>query len=203
MTSHRFSLVATPDDGSRLSAHRLWDEAERPTGPSLDPDRRYAPRDLASGRHLVDIHDHLRTELSEIRELVTQVLDGTGDPGRARSEISEMTIRQNNWTMGAYCAAYCRVLTTHHSIEDQAMFPQLRGADPRLGPVLDRLALEHTVIHGVLEDLDRALVGFVGPSPEPAALSSVLDVLSDTLLSHLSYEERELVEPLARLGILA
>jgi len=151
----------------------------------------------------VDIHDHLRTELSEIRELVTQVLDGTGDPGRARSEISEMTIRQNNWTMGAYCAAYCRVLTTHHSIEDQAMFPQLQGADPRLGPVLDRLALEHTVIHGVLEDLDRALVGFVSPSPEPAALSSVLDVLSDTLLSHLSYEERELVEPLARLGILA
>jgi hypothetical protein len=27
-----------------------------------------------------------------------------------------------------------------------------------------------------------------------------LDLLSDTLLSHLAYEERELVEPLARLG---
>jgi hypothetical protein len=28
----------------------------------------------------------------------------------------------------------------------------------------------------------------------------VVDLLTDTLLSHLSYEERELVEPLARLG---
>ena len=27
-----------------------------------------------------------------------------------------------------------------------------------------------------------------------------VDLLTDTLLSHLSYEERELVEPLARLG---
>jgi len=29
---------------------------------------------------------------------------------------------------------------------------------------------------------------------------SFSDLLSDALLSHLSYEERELVEPLARLG---
>jgi hypothetical protein len=28
-----------------------------------------------------------------------------------------------------------------------------------------------------------------------------VDLLTDTLLSHLSYEERELVEPLARLGL--
>jgi hypothetical protein len=28
-----------------------------------------------------------------------------------------------------------------------------------------------------------------------------VDLLTDSLLSHLSYEERELVEPLARLGI--
>jgi hypothetical protein len=27
-----------------------------------------------------------------------------------------------------------------------------------------------------------------------------VDLLSDTLLSHLSYEERELIEPIARLG---
>jgi hypothetical protein len=30
-----------------------------------------------------------------------------------------------------------------------------------------------------------------------------VDLLSDTLLSHLSYEERELVEPLARFGFQA
>jgi hypothetical protein len=31
-------------------------------------------------------------------------------------------------------------------------------------------------------------------------LRAAIDLLTDTLLSHLSYEERELVEPLARLG---
>jgi len=29
---------------------------------------------------------------------------------------------------------------------------------------------------------------------------AVMDLFGDALLSHLSYEERELVEPLARLG---
>jgi len=197
-----FTVVPTPDDGVRLSAHRLWDEAERPTGPPLDPARTYPPRDLASGQQLVDIHNHLRSELTEIRALVGQVVDGSGDPGQVRSAIAEMTLRQNSWTVGAYCAAYCRMLTTHHTIEDQAMFPRLRQSDPRVSEVVDRLEVEHTVIHGVLEDLDRALVGFVGPEGDGTALTHAVDVLTDTLLSHLSYEERELVEPLARLRIL-
>ena len=33
-----------------------------------------------------------------------------------------------------------------------------------------------------------------------AQVRAAVDLLSDALLSHLSYEERELVEPLARLG---
>lgn len=150
----------------------------------------------------MDVHDHLRGELTQIRDLVAQVASGSAKPEAARSAIKEMTIRQNNWTVGAYCTAYCRVLTTHHSLEDQALFPQLRRADSRLAPVIDRLTLEHTVIHGVLEDLDRALVTFVGPDPSASELGRALDTLTDTLLSHLSYEERELVEPIARLGVL-
>ena len=131
------------------------------------------------------------------------MLDGSTDPARARSAINEMTMRQNNWTVGAYCAAYCRMLTTHHSLEDQSMFPRLRRGDPRLAPVIDRLACEHTVIHDVLENLDRALVDFVGPQHSERGLRQAIDTLTDTLLSHLSYEERELVEPLARLGIMS
>jgi hemerythrin-like domain-containing protein len=109
-------------------------------------------------------------------------------------------MRQNNWTVGAYCASYCRIVTTHHSLEDQGLFPHLRDADPRLEPVIDRLAAEHLVIHDVLERVDRALVSFVGGPDGAAALRDAVDLLTDTLLSHLSYEERELVEPLARLG---
>lgn len=193
-------VTPTPDDGVRLSAERVWDESTRPTGPKPEPGRRYTARERANGQHLIDIHDQLRTELAQVRELMEQVLAGAMDPGTARSHIHTMTMRQNNWTLGTYCESYCRVVTVHHTLEDRGVFPHLRAADPRLAPVLDRLQEEHHAIHGVIERVDRALVAFVN-SPEGAAeLRAAVDLLTDTLLSHLSYEERELVEPLARLG---
>ena len=199
-TSPNFTVVPTPDDGTRLTAHELWDESTRPQAPAPDPARTFTAHELATGQHLVDVHDHLRGELTQIRDLVEQVAVGAADPRLVRNRISEMTIRQNNWTVGAYCAQYCRLVTTHHTIEDQSMFPALRSGDPRLGPVLDRLAEEHGIIHGTLEGVDRALVSFVEGGRGPELIAAV-NVLTDTLLSHLSYEERELVEPIARLGL--
>jgi hypothetical protein len=80
------------------------------------------------------------------------------------------------------------------------MFPPLRRADARLGPVVDRLAEEHEVIADVLNRVDAALVALVG-RPTGSTTSGTRWTCSVTLLSHLSYEERELVEPLARLGL--
>ncbi|GAB3678789.1 LLM class flavin-dependent oxidoreductase [Angustibacter aerolatus] len=195
-----FAVRTTPDDGRRLSATRVWDESARPTGPAPDPARTYTADDLARGRHLVDVHDHLRQELRTVRDLVDQVEAGLLDVGSARTAINEMTMRQNNWTLGAYCESYCRVVTTHHTIEDRSMFPRLRAGDPSLSPVIDRLELEHHAIHDVLEGVDRALVDLVARPDGLPALREAVNLLSDTLLSHLSYEERELVEPLARMG---
>ena len=196
-----FTVVPTPDDGERLTSHDLWDERTRPHGPGPDPARGYTPHELATAQHLIDVHDHLRAELSQIRDLVGQVADGAVDPAEVRNRINEMTIRQNNWTVGAYCAQYCRLVTTHHTIEDRSMFPALRQGDPRLSDVIARLEEEHHVIHGTLEGVDRALVGFVDEGGHGPELIQAVDVLTDTLLSHLSYEERQLVEPIARLGL--
>lgn len=192
----------TPDDGRRLSSEPVWDESTRPTGPTPETDREYLAHDRAVGQHLVDVHDGLRAELVQLRGLIEQVAAGALDAGSARSHIAEMTLRQNDWTLGAYCASYCRIVTTHHTIEDQSMLPHLRSADPRLAPVVDRLQEEHLVIHDLLERVDRALVGLVSePVGGLAGLRAAVDLLTDGLLSHLSYEERELVEPLARLGL--
>ncbi|WP_238016387.1 LLM class flavin-dependent oxidoreductase [Dactylosporangium sp. AC04546] len=191
----------TPDDGTRLSAVRLWDEAERPAGPALDPALRYTDRQKAKGQHLVDVHNHLREELDQVRDLVRQVAAGSLDVGRARSMINTMAMRQNNWTLGTYCESYCRVVTTHHTIEDVSLFPALRAADPRLAPVVDRLEAEHHVIADVLERVDAALVSLVGKPDGIGEVQEAVDLLTDTLLSHLSYEERELVEPLSRLNV--
>ena len=114
-----------------------------------------------------------------------------------------MTMRQNDCALGAYCQSYCRLVTTHHTIEDTSMFPHLRSRQPELVPVIDRLEEEHHVIAAVLDEVDRALVAVVSEPDGTARLREAVDLLSDTLLSHLSYEERELVEPLARVGFFA
>ncbi|WFE98929.1 LLM class flavin-dependent oxidoreductase [Micromonospora sp. WMMD964] len=201
VTGGAFAVVPTPDDGVRRSDQQVWDESTRPTGPMPDPDRTYTPQEQATGAHLVQIHDGLRAELTQIHDLIDQVAAGEIDAGAARSHINTMTMRQNRWTLGVYCESYCRIVTTHHTIEDQSLFPRLRARDPRLGPVVDRLEQEHHVIHDVLEGVDRALVAYVGSPDGLADLRAAVDLLTDALLSHLSYEERELVEPLARLGI--
>jgi hemerythrin-like domain-containing protein len=198
-----FTVVPTPDDGTRRSATQLWDEADRPTGPARDPARTYTPQQQEQGRHLIEVHDALRAELDQIYQLIDQVAAGTMNAATARSHINEMTMRQNNWTLGTYCESYCRVVTVHHTIEDQSLFPYLRHHDPGLAPVIDRLQAEHRVIHDVLDGVDRALVAFISATDRAVALDSLraaADLLSDTLRSHLSYEERELVEPIARLG---
>lgn len=199
----RHTVEPTPDDGSRLSPAMPWDEPSRPVG----PDGEAGPHP-EQAQHLKDIHDGLRGELQQVRDVLEQVRRGHVSVGAARSVINTMTMRQNNWTLGAYCESYCRIVTGHHTLEDRSVFPHLRHAEPGLEPVLDRLEEEHRVIHDVLEEFDRALVRLVtedgtGRGGE-AVLDGVqesLDLLTDTLLSHLAYEERELIGPLSRHGL--
>jgi hemerythrin-like domain-containing protein len=196
----------TPDDGVRLSGQRLWDEAARPTRPAAPPGARYARAGRTASATLVQVHDMLRSELTAIRDLIAQVQKGAVNAAHARSELNQMTMRQNNWTMGAYCQSYCRLVTAHHSGEDTEVFPHLRSRDAGLGPVIDRLTQEHVIIHGVLDSVDRALVNFVAKPGLPGdmtELQDAADLLTDTLLSHLAYEERELIDPLGRYGFYA
>ena len=190
----------TPDDGVRRSDRAPWDESTRPAYDSPHPPLAWTDHERAGGQHLIDVHDHLRSELAQLFDLIGQVEAGSLDPGRARSLINEMTVRQNDWALGAYCQSYCRVVTTHHTIEDQSMFPHLRARDAALAPVIDRLEEEHHVIAGVLDEVDRALVAVVTEPDGLQTLRRAVDLLADTLGSHLSYEERTLVEPLARYG---
>ncbi len=79
-------------------------------------------------RNLVAIHDHLRSELEQIGQAVNQVATGELTPAAARSLIARMTLRQNHWTLGSFCASYCRIVTIHHAVEDTHMFPSLSAA---------------------------------------------------------------------------
>ena len=205
----RLGVTPTPPPAARLGPEDLLDEASRPTRPPSGADVTYTDEGRATGQHLVDVHDMLRRELEQVRGLVAQVRSGAVGAGAARSTINAMTMRQNAWTVGAYCQSYCRVVTQHHGLEDAAVFPHLAASEPALVPVLERLGAEHHVIHDVLERVDRALVAVVrdagadGGAADLVALSEAVDALTDTLLSHLAYEEEQLVEPLARHGFYA
>jgi alkanesulfonate monooxygenase SsuD/methylene tetrahydromethanopterin reductase-like flavin-dependent oxidoreductase (luciferase family)/iron-sulfur cluster repair protein YtfE (RIC family) len=191
----------TPAPERALSEERLWDETTRPAGPARDPSRTYSPREQAVGRHLIDVHDALRAELTQLRDLVEQVAAGTSNAAAVRSYINRMTIRQNNWTLGTFCETYCRTVTNHHTLEDRSVFPHLRRSDEALARVIDRLEEEHEQIAGMLERVDRALVSLVASEEDGIdRVERAMDLLTDALLSHFSYEERELVEPLARYG---
>ena len=193
--------VPTPDPGRRITRHGLWDESMRPVAPT-DPDTVYSQRGQLTASMLVEVHDMLRAELAELRAALAKVERGESSAADARSLVQGLTMSQHDWSVGAYCARYCRLVTHHHSIETSMVFPHLRSADPELAPVVDRLQEEHVVIHGVIESVDRALVAFMNDEADVVPVREAVDVLTDTLVSHLSYEEHQLIEPLARFGFM-
>ena len=156
---------------------------------------------LQSQQLLLGVHAHLRDELEQLRQVIRDVRRGATEPADARSYLNQMAMRQNYWTLGAFCAAYCRVLSMHHAIEDQRMFPDLREGDESLGAVLDRLAAEHQVIAGVLDEVDKALVAMVADERRLDETEHAVDRLADVLLAHLADEEDQLLGPIGRLGI--
>jgi hypothetical protein len=189
-----------PEPVSGERAHvDLWsaDPLGEATRPKVSEPRL---RSTGHGRQLIMVHKHFRDELRQIRDAVDQVAAGQLAVAVARSMINDLTVRQNFWALGSFCLSYCRMLTVHHSIEDQALFPELGEKQPSLGPVMRQLEREHEVIAGVLTGLDASLTALV----DGGDLGDVRDhvrLLDRLLTSHLDYEEEQLVEPLDRLRL--
>ena len=154
---------------------------------------------MAQADLLRQVHEHLRGELARILEAVDQVAVGAADPDATRSMINALAMRQNYWTLGSFCAAYCRTLAMHHGIEDEAMFPGLLARAPSLAAVVDRLMADHELVHEVLVALDETLVALVDGGKDLEAVRAKAQSLSDLLLPHLAYEEGELLPVLERL----
>ena len=201
----RFAAEVAPAVRELVAAGRSGRRSQASARPSATirtarPAARSTATSSGADAELVAVHNMLRSELERLRDLIGQVRDGQIGAAQARNAINEMTMRQNNWTMGAYCESYCRVVTTHHSLEDAAVFPMLRSREPGLAPVLDRLQAEHVTIHKLLDEIDHALVRYINEPDNLTGLAAAVDVMSDALLTHLSYEESQLLDPLARHG---
>ena len=155
----------------------------------------------AGTQTLLAVHEHLRQELDQLREILRQVAAGRATAAGARSHLHQMTMRQNYWAFGAFCASYCRVVTIHHAIEDAHLFRDLRRADPSLEPVLERLSAEHEAIAALITGVDDALVAMIGDPGRLGEAEQAVDRLAGALLPHLQVEEDQLLGPIGRLGI--
>jgi iron-sulfur cluster repair protein YtfE (RIC family) len=177
-----------------------WDESTRPSAGSTADDGTATPRGAAAGQHLVEVHDHYRAELTQLRDVLEQVRAGNRGAGSARSALNEMAVRANTWVLGSVCQTYCLALTQHHSMEDAAVFPHLASQGDGLAAVITRLGDEHVAIHELLKGVDRSLVDLVREPGDLTAVDAAVDALTAALLSHFTYEERELVGPLSKHG---
>lgn len=198
--TRRTGIVPTAPPADRLSERTVLDEASRPTTSEPAPEVSFTAHGTLVGRHLVDVHEHYRGELRELRGLLERVARGALTAAQARGHLNTFALRANNWAFGGSCERHCVALVQHHLSEDGTIFPHLRRRQPSLQPVLDRLDAEHHAIGDVLEDIDAALVHLARNPTELGPITEAVDLLTDTLLSHFAYEERELVAPLALHG---
>jgi hypothetical protein len=198
--TRRTGLVPTAPPRDRLSKRSVLDEAIRPSVPEPGPEVTFTRRGLAAGQHLIDVHDRYRAELQQVRDLLARVAKGITTAGQARGELNRLTIRANDWALGGACQMQCVSLTEHHTMEDDSIFPHLRASQHNLQDVLGRLDAEHHVIADLFEDIDAALIHLAQHPTGISPVTDAIDLLTDTLLSHFTYEERELIGPLARYG---
>ncbi|MYY13449.1 hypothetical protein GT204_32390 [Streptomyces sp. SID4919] len=190
----------TPAPKQRHSTKRALQESTRPTAPKPARDTGTTRQGRDEARRLIDVHNHYRRELAQVRDLLRQVRKGGATVDRARGRVNALALATADGGFSEICRAACRSLTEHHRLEDRGVFPHLRRSRRDLQPVLDRLDEEHRTIHSLLTDVDRALVHLARNPGDHGPVTKAIDLLTDTVLSHFAYEERELLGPLARYG---
>ena len=111
-----------------------WDESTRPRREPSGPEVEYTRRGRLVGQHLIDVHDVLRKELAELRDVLGQVREGVVTAGEARGALNDMALRQNDWTLGAFCSRYCGVVSQHHGMRTRRCCRTWRAVNPAWRP---------------------------------------------------------------------
>ncbi|QFG24400.1 hemerythrin domain-containing protein [Actinomadura sp. WMMB 499] len=139
---------------------------------------------VAWNRELEAVHQRLREALRIARE---EIAAGHGADAAASASANLLL----------YCHGFCAALGGHHAGEDGALFPELAERHPELRPVIAKLEQDHAMIGSLLAQFQRAIDS--GAAPE--VLSSHLEGIAAIMESHFRFEERQLLEPLAKLDL--
>ncbi len=178
----------------------LPDDSSRPKAPKIEGVTNSQRR---RGRRLALFHEmHLR-ELSKVRRAMAGVFSGEGKAEELLVAISSMQMFSNMRQFGNLCGAACEMLTGHHMIEDQYVFPALHGHTTGLNNVVERLKSEHLVIHELLVRLETAARALMTEPDAKTAreLRGEFARLEGFVISHFGYEQGELEEALGAYGV--
>ena len=181
------------------------DDATRPrVAGSVELD----PRQRAAGDHLRMVHDHFRHQLETLTRAVEDLRDAAGggtsdgmiDVEAVRAGVHGLAPSLTAQQVAGLCGQVCRVLTMHHTIEDQSLFPAVATMQA-YAPVAARLAEEHLVVHEHLKRVDDLAVAVRTDRERIGELVTAVADLRADLESHFTYEETEMSEPLGLLGL--
>lgn len=183
-----------PDLTQTPLADLFPDEASRPKMPPIvgatDGERR-------AGRHLAAIHRHYLMEMARIAAVLERIKAGDSPPAELAEIILDTDMRRNFEAAGSICGHQCQVLTMHHDIEEQSMFPRLANqGNSALAKIVAKLRDEHLIVHELLNRLGAA-AQVLAAEPTEAHFDHAYEVfiaLRRAVISHFGYEETELAE---------
>jgi hemerythrin-like domain-containing protein len=137
---------------------------------------------------LLGVHNLFRAQLEKMLRYINDLLVGE----------QQLTAAETNAQMQQLIRAgtqYTHMLHTHHTLETSMMFPALQDEGLEAA-VVERLNAEHDEIGFLIDQFSVAIRQL--SSIEPDVLQHDLRRLSDTLHSHLAYEETHVCPFLAR-----
>jgi hypothetical protein len=144
-------------------------------------------------KELLWVHGMIRQDLETVRALAARVAEGL-PADEIAAEVGALKANGPLWALKVNCLHYCRFVHGHHGLEDVALFPALRRAEPDLGPVVDRLEGDHRRVAEQLDELEAAVSG-----DDRDRVVLALDVLAAHLLAHLELEEESIGPALRRM----
>lgn len=177
------------------------DPADRPAPPQFS---QLSPAQHQAGAHLRAIHDQFRRNMQVLRDLMARARGAKVSADQIQRETGELPLVRNTRQFGTLCGQHCQIISMHHQIEDEALFPQLAARSETMRTIVARLKLEHEAVHAHLEETIAALAALAqNPTPPNlAAAEAAYAALEQLLLSHFTYEEQAIGPALGAYNIL-
>lgn len=162
----------------------------------MNDETRAADDSTATGRQMIaellSVHDLLRADIVVLERALELLSDETADNEQIPEMIAGLTVAKFVWQLRVNCDYYCNLLTGHHSLEDQRMFPVMVREFPELAPTVARLKTEHDQVHGLVRETRSASLNLTQEHATVERARTAISTLAEHLRAHLAFEEDSL-----------